>query len=107
MQGPTGDDVHPVDSQGADCVLERTALVHQNGVVALVDAVRVFDAATIRSGYSVPASFDLQVYRLQQGDDATESSLVFRASGTPRRTLPLCSTDSVQQAIASRVQTIR
>ncbi len=98
--GPTGDQVHPVDSEGADCVLERTALVRRNGSVELVDAVRVFDAASLRAGYSTAAPFDLQVYRLGVGDDSIESGLVFRVAGRPVRSPPLCSERSVQQAIA-------
>ena len=107
VQDPTGDQVHPADSQGADCVLEQTALVHQNNVVALVDAVRVFDAATMRAGYSAAARFDLQVYRLQQGDDPTDPGLVFKPFGKPLRTDPLCSAASVRQAVASVTRTIR
>ena len=98
--GPTGDQVHPVDSQGADCVLERIALIRRNDGVILVDAVRVYDAANLQAGYSTAAAFNLQVYRLGVGDDTTDSSLVFRASGRPVRSPPLCSERSVQQAIA-------
>ena len=98
--GPTGDQVHPVDSQGADCVLERTALIRRNGAVMLVDAVRVYDAANPGTGYSTAAAFDLQLYRLGAGDDPVDSSLVFRAWGRPVRSPPLCSERSVQQAIA-------
>lgn len=105
--GSTGDQIHPVDSEGADCVLERTALIRQNGIVALIDAVRLFDRTTLQAGYSSAAPFDLQVYRLEKSDDPAESSLVFRASGKVERTAPLCSAASVQQAIADAASAIR
>ena len=107
MLGPTGDQVHPVDSDGADCVLERTALIRQNGAVAFIDAVRVFDRATLQAGYSSAAPFDLRVYRLEKGDDPTEPGLVFRASGEVERTKPLCSAASVGQAVVKAASAIR
>lgn len=102
-----GDQVHPVDSQGADCVLERTALIHQNGKVALIDAVRVFDTASMQAGYSSPVPLDLHVYQLEKSTDETESGLVFKASGKPYRTAPLCSDTDVRQAIATAARAIR
>ncbi len=105
--GPTGDQVHPVDSEGADCVLERTALIRQSGIVAFIDAVRVFDQASMQAGYSSAAPFDLQVYRLEKGDDPTEPSLVFKASGKVERTTPLCSAASIQQAIVKAASAVR
>ena len=106
--GQTDDRRHLADVEGADCTLERVAVLRDPAGVSVITATRVFKISAFRGGPSQadPAPMDIQVYRLEDGGDGGESELVLRAHDPPSQTGPICKSADVQRAIDVRAKVL-
>lgn len=85
------------ESEGPDCTLRRVALFHDGSATAAVVATRFVDLASFTQ--AEPGPMQIQVYQLQPDGDASHSTTVFKASGAPARSKPVCTADDVDAAI--------
>ena len=100
-----GIEQHLIDSEGADCTLAQVALFQAGKDLAVIAAIRVFDAASFSQ--ADPGPMDLQVYQLEHDGNAGRSAIVFRAQGKPTRSKPLCATEDVERAIDAAARSWR
>lgn len=87
-----------IESEGADCILNRVALFKAGKEVAAVVATRVFTTASFTQ--AEPGPMKIQVYQLLQSDgDPGSSNIVFKAKGAEIFSKPICLVNDVDEAI--------
>ena len=99
--GQGGELVHLADTEGADCTLERVRIsVLAGGGAEVVYAARVFSGALKSYVISDPAPMQVSVFRARTARDPGDSSVVFRLTGPPRRSRPVCRLKDVESEMA-------
>ena len=90
------------DEEGSDCTQAAVALVKTKRGDAVVWALRPFIRPDLSK--AEPAPMDIFVFRPHASDLPGDSAVVLRASGPPRRTLPLCLRARILRAMTASAE---